>query len=108
MKMIKAYVRPEKVSDILFNLSKNGFYSATRESVLGRGKQQGLKVGDIHYDEIPKDIISVVVEDGNEDTVCSIIIETARSGKNGAYGDGKIFVLPVDTAYTISSAEEKL
>lgn len=108
MKMIQAYVRPEKVSDILFKLSKNGFHAVTRESVLGHGKQQGLKVGDVHYDEIPKDIITVVVEDSEESKIVPIIMDTARSGKNGAYGDGKIFILPVSTAYTISSAEEKL
>jgi Nitrogen regulatory protein PII len=63
MKMIKAIVRPEKASKILNALCDEGYTSATRISILGRGKQQGLKVGDVYYDEIPKEMIMMVVED---------------------------------------------
>jgi nitrogen regulatory protein PII 1 len=31
------------------------------------------------------------------------IIKAARTGEKGAYGDGKIFLVPVEAAYTISS-----
>jgi nitrogen regulatory protein PII 1 len=31
------------------------------------------------------------------------VMSTARSGKKGAFGDGKIFVSPVEEMYTISS-----
>ena len=108
MKMIRAIIRPEKSSDILFSLNEKGFHAATRASVLGRGKEQGLKVGNIHYDEIPKDIISIVVEDSEEAAVTSTIIAAAKTGKTGAYGDGKIFILPVERVFTISTGEEKL
>ena len=61
MKMIKAVVRPEKAEVILEKLMESGFPAATRMQVLGKGKQKGLKVGDIYYDEIPKELIMVVV-----------------------------------------------
>ena len=51
MKMIKAIVRPEKSEDVLDALLVGGFAAATKMSVLGRGKQKGLKVGDTYYDE---------------------------------------------------------
>ena len=108
MKMVKAIVRPEKVSDIQVALVENKIYAATRSSVLGRGKQQGLKVGNIHYEEIPKESISIVVEDEQVDLVVSVISNAAKTGKEGAYGDGKIFVLPVEMAVTISSGEAVL
>lgn len=108
MKMIKAIIRPEKSSEILSALAKAGFSAATRANVLGRGKQQGLKLESIHYDELAKDCISIVVEDADEAKVTKIILETATTGKSGAYGDGKIFVIPVETAYTISSGKEEL
>jgi len=108
MKMIKAIVRPEKASDILITLSDNGFNAATRSSVMGRGKQQGLKIGNVHYDEIPKEAITIVVEDEDAQKVIDVISDSARTEKAGAYGDGKIFVLPVERAFTISSKEEKL
>jgi nitrogen regulatory protein PII 1 len=108
MKMVKAIVRPEKAAEVLSGLSGAGFRAATRSSVLGRGKQQGLKVGSVHYGEISKDVITIVVEDKDEEAVCAVILKAARTGKDGAYGDGKIFVLDVERAVTISSGADEL
>lgn len=107
MKMIKAVVRPEKVNEVLSHLNDNGFPAATRMSILGRGKQQGLKVADVLYDEIPKEMILVVVKDEEAGKVQQLIIEAARTGKKGAYGDGKIFIIPVEKSITISSGAEE-
>lgn len=107
MIMIKAIVRPEKAENVLKNLSAGGFSSATRVSILGRGKQKGLKVSDVFYDEIPKEMIMIVVEDESVETVKKIITDSARTGKNGAFGDGKIFLIPVFKSITISSGEEE-
>ena len=65
MKMLKAIVRPEKAQEVLAKLVEAGFSAATRLSILGRGKQRGIKVGDIYYDEIPKELIMIVLEDGD-------------------------------------------
>lgn len=108
MKMIKAIIRPEKVSALMYELDLKGFSALTRVSVLGRGKQRGLKVGSAYYDELPKDMIMVVVEDKDEDTVLDIVVKTCKSVDGGAYGDGKIFVSTIERAITISSQEEKL
>ena len=37
------------------------------------------------------------------DFVIKTVIKAARTGDKGAYGDGKIFVSPVEEVYTISS-----
>ncbi len=108
MKMIKAIVRPEKVEDVLDSLMKKGYSAATRMNVLGRGKQKGLKFGATYYDEIPKEMIMIVVNDDDEDKVVKIISEAAKTGKNGTYGDGKIFISEVERAVTISSGENML
>lgn len=108
MKMIKAIVRPEKSEDVLDALLQAGFAAATKMSVLGRGKQKGLKVGDTYYDEIPKEMVMLVVNDNEEDKVVKIIVEAARVDKNGTYGDGKIFVSEVERAVTISSGKDEL
>ena len=108
MKMIKAVVRPEKSSEVLDALRNAGFPAATNFSILGRGKQQGLKIGTTHYDEIPKDMILIVVDDPDVDKVSKIITDTAKTGKNGTYGDGKIFVIPVERCITISSGKDEL
>ncbi len=103
MLMIRAIVRPEKTDLILSELSDGGFPAVTKLDVVGRGKQRGVKVGDIHYDEIPKSMLMLVVNEANKDDVINIIMKNAKSGEKGAFGDGKIFVTEVLEAYTISS-----
>jgi nitrogen regulatory protein PII 1 len=108
MKMIKAVVRPERVTPLMYELDQKGFSALTRISVLGRGKQRGLKVGDAYYDELPKDMLMMVVEDKDVDAVLEIIVRVCKSAGGGAYGDGKIFVSTVERVVTVSSGVEKL
>ena len=103
MLMIRAIVRPEKVDTVLERLMAEGFPAVTRMTVSGRGKQRGIKIGDITYDEIPKELLIMVVPDADKDLVIQTVIGAARTGDKGAFGDGKIFVSPVDEVYTVSS-----
>ncbi|WP_319370251.1 P-II family nitrogen regulator [uncultured Ilyobacter sp.] len=109
MKMIRAIVRPEKVTEVLAELNDAGFPAVTKIEVVGRGKQRGIKVGDVHYDQLPKELIILVVKDGiDKDDAISVIMKTAKTSNSGAFGDGKIFVSDVEEAYTISSATNTL
>lgn len=108
MKMIKAVVRPEKCDQVLTELCNAGFRAATRFGILGRGKQRGLKVEDVYYDEIPKEMIELVIEDSDVQKVSDIIVKFARSNEEGAFGDGKIFISPVEKAITVSTGKEEL
>lgn len=108
MLMIKAIVRPEKTNVILAELNDAGFPAVTKIDVVGRGKQKGVIVGDVVYDEIPKELLLMVVRDEDKDDVISIIIRHAKTGEQGRYGDGKIFVTPVEEVYTISSGKKEL
>lgn len=103
MIMIRSIVRPEKVDDVLAALMEAGFPGVTKMSVVGRGKQRGIKIGEITYDEIPKELLLTVVKDQDKDFAVRTIIKAARTGEKGAFGDGKIFVVPIEEAYTISS-----
>jgi nitrogen regulatory protein PII 1 len=106
--MIRAIIRPERVGIVLSELGDAGFPAVTKMDVMGRGKQRGVKVGDVFYDEIPKELLMMVVNDEDKDDVIRIIIKNARTGNKGAFGDGKIFVSPVEEVYTISSASKGL
>ena len=108
MLMIKAIIRPEKVGIVLSELCDAGFPAVTKYDVVGRGKQRGVKVGDVHYDEISKEMLMLVVKDEDKDDVISIIMKNAKTGEKGAFGDGKIFVSAVDEVYTISSGSSGL
>jgi nitrogen regulatory protein PII 1 len=107
MKMIRAIVRPEKSSHIMNELSDAGYPAVTKIDVVGRGKQRGVKVNNIHYDEIPKELLLIVVNDDAVNEVTKLIIKNAKTGE-GTFGDGKIFINEVETAYTISTGEENL
>jgi nitrogen regulatory protein PII 1 len=103
MIMIRSIVRPEKVDDVLAALMEAGFPGVTKMSVVGRGKQRGIKIGEITYDEIPKELLLTVVKEQDKDFAVRAIIKAARTGDKGAFGDGKIFISQVEEAYTISS-----
>jgi len=103
MIMIRAIIRPEKADVVLAALMDAGFPAVTKYSVAGRGKQRGIKIGEVTYDEIPKTMLMSVIQEEDKDFVINTIMNTARSGAKGAFGDGKIFISDVECAYTISS-----
>lgn len=108
MILIRAIVRPEKNTDILTALKEAGFPAVTKFSVVGRGKQRGIKIGDITYDEIAKEMLMLVVSEQEKDYVVRTIMQSARTGEKGAFGDGKIFISAVDEVYTISTGMKEV
>ena len=100
--MVRSIIRPEKADSILEALLEAGYPAVTKIPVFGRGKQRGLKVGEVTYDELPKEMLLCVVPDNDKDFVVKTVLDKAKTGK-GNYGDGKIFVSPVEEVYTISS-----
>lgn len=103
--MIRAFIRPEKEQEVVLALEGAGFPSLTKMPVFGRGKQKGLQVGPVHYDELPKTLIMMVVDDQDVQTVVALINEKA---KTGFIGDGKIFLSLVEASYTIRTGEAVL
>ncbi len=107
MLLVRAIVRPEKSGAVMSELAAAGFPAVTKLDVYGRGKQKGITVGDVHYDEIPKEMLVIVCNDEDKEDIVKIIIRMAKTGE-GNYGDGRIFVSPVESAYTISSGKAGL
>jgi len=105
--MIKSIIRPEKVNDVMAALMDAGFPAVTRMSVAGRGKQRGIKIGEITYDEIPKEMLLTVVDEKDKGFILKTIMTTAKTGEKGAFGDGKIFISPVTETFTISSGTKE-
>ena len=101
MIMIRAIIRPEKSEAVAAALMEAGFPAMTKMDVYGRGKQRGVKVSDIFYDELPKEMLLTVIDEKDKDFVIDVILKTARNSPEGACGDGKIFVSPVAEVYTV-------
>ena len=84
MLMIRSIVRPERVDNVLAALMEAGFPAVTKISVVGRGKQRGIKIGEITYDEIPKELLITVVPNSDKDFVIKTVMQAARTGAKGA------------------------
>lgn len=109
MKMIWAVIRPELAQRVIKALDAAGIGGMTRLHVTGHGKEMGITLGTVHYTEIPKEMLIIVVPDTEVAKTVMIILEEAKTGsKNapgeGTIGDGKIFVTYVEDTFAIRCA----
>ncbi|MDR2199392.1 MAG: P-II family nitrogen regulator [Deltaproteobacteria bacterium] len=107
MKLIKAIIRPEKTTSVITELMNAGYPSVTKVDVYGRGKQKGIVLNDVRYDELPKQMLLIVADEKDCEDIIGIIVREARTGE-GHFGDGRIFILPVEKSWTISTGKEGL
>jgi len=98
MKMVQAIIRPEKEKEVLASLEKAGIKGFTRLDVVGRGRQKGLHVGPVHYDELAKVWVMIAVTADDADRAVETIKIAARTGNPG---DGKVFVTSLVESRTI-------
>ncbi len=105
MKMIRAIIRPERVEEVVDALDNAGYVALTKMEVIGRGKQKGIQLENIYYDEIPKTMLMLVAEDDQTNKIMEIVAESSFTGN---FGDGKIFVSPIDKAYTVRTRSSTL
>lgn len=107
MKKIEAVIKPFKLDDVKEALNEMGIQGMTISEVKGYGRQKGHKEiyrgAEYVVDFIPKIKIEIVVEASWVDQVVEKIQEAAHTGK---LGDGKIFVLPVETAIRVRTGEK--
>ena len=106
IKMVMAFIRPDKLSDVKQGLAEVGAPSLTVTNVSGRGSQPAKK-GQWRGEEYSVDLhqkvkLECVVADISAGDVAEAIQET---GKTGEPGDGKVFILPVENAYQIRTGE---
>lgn len=97
-----AIVRRNKTAATQQELARIGYSGHSRLSVLGRGRQRGLKTGGGQNGPafLAKTMFSVVAEDAQAQEAIEAII---RANQTGDFGDGKIFVLEVNDTYRIST-----
>lgn len=107
MKKIEAIIREERLEPVKQALEKGGYFGMTVTEVSGRGEQKGLtlpwRVGEYRVDLLPKLKLEIVVQDKEVDTIVNAIVENARTGE---IGDGKIFIIPVETAIRVRTGEK--
>ena len=106
MKKIEAIIREEKLDAVKKALEEKSYFGMTVSEVSGRGKQKGIalqwRVGEYRVDLLPKLKIELVVLDEDVSTAIDAIVRNARTGETG---DGKIFVLPVETVVRVRTGD---
>ena len=106
MKKIEAIIKPFKLDDLKEGLANIGVQGMTVTEVKGFGRQKGhtevYRGAEYVVDFIPKIKVEIVVDAPQVDTVVDTIIKSVKTGK---IGDGKIFVLPVDSITRIRTGE---
>jgi nitrogen regulatory protein P-II 1 len=106
VKLIVAIVKPFKLDDVKEALKDLGVHGLTVSEVQGFGRQRGhtevYRGAEYTIDFVPKVRVEILVDDGDAERVCQSVIETARTGK---IGDGKVWVVPVESVYRIRTGE---
>ncbi len=102
IKLVMAFVRPDKLAEVKEALAETGAPSLTVTNVSGRGSQPA-KTGQWRGEEYTVDLhqkikIECVVADIPAQDVVDAIADAAHTGEKG---DGKVFVLPVESARQI-------
>lgn len=106
MKLIIAIVKPFKLDDVRESLVKAGVEGLTVSEVKGYGRQKGqteiYRGAEYQVNFVPKVKLEAVVDDAAVTGAVEAIKAAAGTGK---IGDGKIFVVPVETAVRIRTGE---
>ena len=107
MKLIIAYIQPQKLNSVKQALFTREIYKISVTNALGCGQQRGFHENyrgvDVEVNLLKKIKIEILVNEDFVDQTIEAIIEGARTGN---IGDGKIFVLPVDDCIRIRTGEK--
>jgi nitrogen regulatory protein P-II 1 len=106
VKKVEAIIKPFKLDEVKEALHEIGVSGITVTEAKGFGRQKGhtelYRGAEYVVDFLPKVKLEVVVEDGLAERVVEAIAAAAQTGR---IGDGKIFVIPVESALRIRTGE---
>ncbi|MDH6627662.1 nitrogen regulatory protein P-II 1 [Streptomyces sp. LBL] len=106
MKLITAIVKPYRLDEVKTALQELGVHGLTVTEASGYGRQRGhtevYRGAEYQVDLVPKVRIEVVVEDAAADAAIDAIVKAAKTGK---IGDGKVWMLPVETVVRVRTGE---
>ena len=107
MKLIIAYIQPEKLNDVKQALYAANIYKLSVSNALGCGQQMGYhetyRGVDIEVNLLKKVRLEIAVNADFVEPTIDAIVKGARTDK---IGDGKIFVMPLERCVRIRTSEE--
>ena len=106
MKLVTAIIKPFKVEEVRAALDEIGVSGMTMTEVKGFGRQKGhtelYRGAEYVVDFLPKVKVEVAVSDEMADKAVEAISQSANTGK---IGDGKIFIMNLESAVRIRTGE---
>lgn len=109
MKLIKAIIRPDRLSDVLKALFQADVQGLTVSKAQGHGGEteavETYRGTTVKMELTDKIVLDIGVSEAFVDTTVQAILTAARTGE---VGDGKVFVLPVEKVYRIRTGEEDM
>ncbi|MFI4976075.1 MAG: P-II family nitrogen regulator [Caulobacterales bacterium] len=106
MKMIVAVVKPSRLDAVLEAVTEVGASGLTVTEVRGYGRQKGktevYRGAEYEVKLLPKVKLEIAVDGDMADAIIEAIARAANTGK---IGDGKIFVMDLETAIRIRTGE---
>jgi nitrogen regulatory protein P-II 1 len=106
MKLIVAVIKPFKLNDVKEALKTAGVQGMTLTEAKGFGRQRGhtevYRGAEYEIDFVPKIRVEVLVDDPQVTHVVDAVISSAATGK---IGDGKVWVIPVETVVRVRTGE---
>ena len=106
MKKIEAIIKPFKLEEVKESLGEAGIQGLTVSEVKGFGRQKGhtelYRGAEYIVDFLPKVKIEIVVADSEVNKAVDAIQHSAQTGR---IGDGKIFVMNLNSAIRIRTGE---
>ena len=106
MKYIIAVIKPFKLDEVREALASAGVNGLTVSEVKGFGRQKGhtelYRGAEYVVDFLPKVKLEVAVDDAIAENVIETIVKAANTGK---IGDGKVFVMDLESAVRIRTGE---
>ena len=106
MKLIVAIIKPFRLDEVKTAVLSSGVQGLTVTEVRGFGRQRGhtevYRGAEYKIDFVPKVRLEILVDDGDAERVAQELMEHARTGQ---IGDGKLWIVPVDSVYRIRTGE---
>lgn len=106
VKLVTAIVKPFRVDDVKAALRAAGVQGLTASEVQGYGRQRGhtevYRGAEYEVDFLPKVRLEVLVDDADADRIVGVLLESARTGR---IGDGKVWVVNVESVYRVRTGE---
>jgi nitrogen regulatory protein P-II 1 len=106
VKLVTAVVKPHKWEDVRVALEAVGVTGMTVSEVSGYGRQKGhtevYRGAEYDIALVPKIRLEIVVDDADLEAVVGAITSSAQTGR---IGDGKVWVVPVDTVIRVRTGE---